>query len=286
MQALTNPRVTPWVLRLGLVNLGVLLLLETLFISPGLFSALAFDPRHALERPWTFVTYMFVHGSLLHFLMNMLFLWLFGSQLEARLNDDGRAPLRFVAFYLFCGIGAAAAALVISGFTPVAPFVGASGAVLGIVVGLAMAAPDSDALGDISARTVAVWVVGFNVVMLLPFLRAGSGIAYEAHLGGALAGYLYFRMQQLRPQVVTPPRRPAQRPVMVQPGAAEMERPEGATPAAPPRTAAQVETDPVSREIDRVLDKISAQGMASLTSDERRFLDEVARKKRGQNERA
>ena len=56
MQSFSHPRVTPWVLRLGLANLAVLLLLETLFISPGLHRALAFDPVHALQRPWTFVT--------------------------------------------------------------------------------------------------------------------------------------------------------------------------------------------------------------------------------------
>lgn len=280
MQAFTNPRVTPWVFRLGMANVVVLLLLETLFISDGLFRVLAFDPRHALERPWTFLTYMFVHGSLLHLILNILWLWLFGSQLEARMSEDGRHPHRFVLFYLFCGVGAAGFALLLSSFAPISPFVGASGAVLGIVVGLAMIAPDSDALGSISARTVAVWMVGFNVIMALPFLRIGSNIAYEAHLGGALAGYLFFRLQQFRPQAATVPRRPAQRPVMVQPGAAEMERPERATAAAAPRPARQAEADPVSREMDRVLDKISAQGIASLTTDERRFLDEVARKKR------
>ena len=107
MQSFSHPRVTPWVLRLGLANLAVLLLLETLFISPGLHRALAFDPVHALQRPWTFVTYMFVHANLLHLLVNMLILWFFGSQLEARMSEDGRHPWRFVAFYLFCGIGAA-----------------------------------------------------------------------------------------------------------------------------------------------------------------------------------
>jgi hypothetical protein len=59
-----------------------------------------------------------------------------------------------------------------------------------------------------------------------------------------------------------------------------MERPEAVAAAAPARPAPQVDVDPVSREMDRVLDKISAQGMASLTADERRFLDEVARRKR------
>ncbi len=280
MQSFSHPRVTPWVLRLGLANLAVLLLLETLFISPGLHRALAFDPVHALQRPWTFVTYMFVHANLLHLLVNMLILWFFGSQLEARMSEDGRHPWRFVTFYLFCGIGAAIFAMILASISPLPPFVGASGACLGLVVGIAMLAPEAEVLGSITARNIAIWMVGLNVVLALPFFRVGSNVAYEAHLGGALAGYLYFRMQLMRPAAPAAPRRPAQRPVMVQPGAAHMERPEAVAAAAPARPVPQVEVDPVSREMDRVLDKISAQGMASLTADERRFLDEVARRKR------
>lgn len=280
MQSFSHPRVTPWVLRLGLANLAVLLLLETLFISPGLHRALAFDPVHALQRPWTFVTYMFVHANLLHLLVNMLILWFFGSQLEARMSEDGRHPWRFVTFYLFCGIGAAIFAMILASISPLPPFVGASGACLGLVVGIAMLAPEAEVLGSITARSIAIWMVGLNVVLALPFFRVGSNVAYEAHLGGALAGYLYFRMQLMRPAPPAAPRRPAQRPVMVQPGAAHMERPEAVAAAAPARPVPQVEVDPVSREMDRVLDKISAQGMASLTADERRFLDEVARRKR------
>jgi membrane associated rhomboid family serine protease len=283
MQSLTHPRITPWVLRLGLANVAVLLLLETLFISPGLHRALSFDPALAGREPWTFLTYMFVHGDLLHLLVNLAMLYVFGCQLEARMAQDGRHPSRFLVFYLYCGIGAALFATLFSALAPVNPFVGASGAVLGVVVGLAMMAPEAEVIGGINARTAAVWLVGFNLVMALPFLPFRSGIAYEAHVGGAMAGYLYFRLQQLRPEAPPPARRPAQRPVMVQPGAAEMEHPEHATPTTPVRRARAPEPDPVAREIDRVLDKISAQGIGSLTADERRFLDEVARRKRTQN---
>ena len=283
MQSFTHPRVTPWVLRIGLANVAVLLLLETLLISPTLHRALSFDPSQAAREPWTTVTYMFVHADLLHLLVNLGMLYLFGCQLEARLSQDGRHPQRFLTFYLYCGIGAALFATLFSAITPVGPFVGASGAVLGVVVGLAMVAPDAEVVGGINARTLAVWIVGFNLIMALPFLPFRSGIAYEAHVGGAIAGYLFFRMQQLRPEPTPPPRRPAQRPVMVQPGAAEMEHPERSVPAAPARPTRTSEPDPVAREMDRVLDKISAEGMASLTPDERRFLDEVAKRKRGQN---
>ena len=283
MQAISHPRMTPWVTRLIIANAVVLLLLETVFTSDGVFRALAFDPATALSRPWTFFTYMFVHADLLHLLANSLGLWMLGSAVEQRLGGE-----KFLFFYLYCGVGAAIFALLLSKFALVQPFVGASGAILGLAVALAVLWPDAEMLVipipiPMKARTFAIVLVAFNAIMALPFLRGNSNIAYEAHLGGALFGYLFFRLQALGPENSTP-RRPVQRPVMVQPGAAEAERPRrvpaAAAPASMPSRGGEV--DPVAREMDRVLDKISAEGIESLTADERRFLDDIARQKRQQ----
>lgn len=283
MQAISQPRMTPWVLRLILINAAVLLLLDTLFTSEGAFRALAFDPANAVVRPWTFVTYMFVHADLLHLLANSLGLWMLGSAVEQRMGGD-----KFLFFYFFCGVGAALFALALSRFTVVGPFVGASGAVLGLAVALAVLYPDAELILfpipiPMKARTFAILLVGFNAIMALPFLRGGSNIAYEAHLGGALFGYLFFRFHAYGPEQ-TAPRRAVQRPVMVQPGAAEAERPRRVAAAVSPATlpSRSVEVDPVAREMDRVLDKISAEGLGSLTPDERRFLDDIAKQKRQQ----
>lgn len=283
MQAISHPRMTPWVTRLIIANAVVLLLLETVFTSEGAFRALAFDPANALNRPWTFLTYMFVHAGLLHLLANSLGLWMLGSAVEQRLGGE-----KFLLYYIYCGVGAAFFALLLSRFTAVAPFVGASGSVLGLAVALAILWPDAEMIVipipiPMKARTFAILLVGFNAIMALPFLRGGSNVAYEAHLGGALFGYLFFRLQSVGPES-SAPRRQVQRPVMVQPGAAEAERPRrvpaaAATAAAPSRSG---DADPVAREMDRVLDKISAEGLASLTPDERRFLDDIAKQKRQQ----
>lgn len=283
MQAISHPRMTPWVLRLIIANAVVLLLLDTVFTSEGVIRALAFDPATAITRPWTFVTYMFVHADLLHLLANSLGLWMLGSAVEQRLGGD-----KFLLYYFFCGVGAAIFALLLSRVAIVPPFVGASGAVLGLAVALAILWPDAEMVLipipiPMKARTFAILLVGFNAIMALPFLRGNSNIAYEAHLGGALFGYLFFRFQSFGPES-SAPRRTVQRPVMVQPGAAEAERsrraPVAAAPASLPSRGADV--DPVAREMDRVLDKISAEGLASLTPDERRFLDDIAKQKRQQ----
>jgi membrane associated rhomboid family serine protease len=276
MQPFPSLRLTPWVVRLSIANAVVLLLLLTIFTSPAAIDVLAFTPSAALTRPWTFVTYMFVHGGLWHLASNTLGLLIFGSAVESRMGSRS-----FLLFYLYCGIGAALFALGLSGFTSIGSFVGASGAVLGVAIAFAMFWPDAEIMLfplpiPMRARTLAIILVAFNVVMAL---RPGtSGIAYEAHLGGALFGYLFFRIQSLSRRSPSEPPRSVERVVMVQSGSGESDR--RSTPVTPVRPRRRIDADPVAAEVDRVLDKISEKGMASLTAAERQFLDEVARKKK------
>ena len=270
-------RLTPWVGRLIIANAVVLLLLLTVFTSPSLQAALRFAPGEALHRPWTFVTYMFVHAGLLHLLSNMLVLFVFGPPVEHRIG--GRA---FILYYLYCGIGAAVLSLVLSGImsSAAAPVVGASGAVLGVAVAFALLWPDAELLVfplsmPVKARTLILALVGLDIV--LSQVTPRDGVAHLAHVGGAGFGYLFFRLQALSRRSPRQPPRAVDRVVMVQSGAAEPER---RTPPVPLRPRRRAETDPVAAEVDRVLDKISEQGMNSLTPAERRFLDEVARKKK------
>jgi membrane associated rhomboid family serine protease len=275
MNSSASNRLTPWVGRLIIANAVVLLLLLTIFTSPALVEALRFAPGEALRRPWTFVTYMFVHAGLLHLLGNMLMLFFFGPPVEHRLG--GRA---FILYYLYCGIGAAVLSLALSGIMSSAPFVGASGAVLGVGVAFAMLWPDAELLvfplpTPVKARTFIVVVIGLDIVFSQVAPR--DGIAHLAHVGGAAFGYLFFRLQALSRRSPHPPPRAVERVVMVQSGAAEPER---RTPPVPIRPRRHADADPVAAEVDRVLDKISEQGIDSLTAAERRFLDEVSRQKK------
>jgi membrane associated rhomboid family serine protease len=269
-------RLTPWVGRLIIANAVVLLLLMTVFTSPALQEALRFAPGEALRRPWTFVSYMFVHAGLLHLLGNMLMLYVFGPAVEHRLG--GRA---FILYYLYCGIGAAVLSLALAGLMPTAPIVGASGAVLGVGVAFALLWPDAELMVfplpmPVKARTFILVLVGLDVVFSQ--LTPNDGVAHLAHVGGAAFGYLFFRLQALSRRSPHPPPRAVERVVMVQSGAAEpsQHRP----PPAPIRPRRRADADPVAAEVDRVLDKISEQGMNSLTAAERRFLDEVSRQKK------
>ncbi len=272
-------RLTPWVGRLIIANAVVLLLLMTVFTSPALQEALRFAPGEALRRPWTFVTYMFVHAGLLHLLGNMLMLFVFGPAVEHRLG--GRA---FLLYYLYCGIGAAVLSLALSGVMPTAAIVGASGAVLGVGVAFALLWPDAELLVfplpmPVKARTFILVLIGLDVIFSQ--LTPNDGVAHLAHIGGAAFGYLFFRLQALSRRSPHPPPRAVERVVMVQSGGAEPAQ--HRTPPAPIRPRRRADADPVAAEVDRVLDKISQQGMNSLTAAERRFLDEVSRQKKQEN---
>jgi membrane associated rhomboid family serine protease len=261
--------------RLIIANAVVLLLLMTLFPSRDVFQALQFSPRTALTRPWTFVSYMFVHANLLHLLGNMLMLFVFGAAVESRMGNRN-----FLMYYLFCGVGAAVFSLLLAGVMPIGAFVGASGAVLGVAVAFASFWPDAELIVfpipiPIKARTLVIGLVALDFIGSR--LWPNDGIAHIAHVGGALFGYLFFRVQSLSRRSASQPSRTVERVVMVQSGSSEPER---RTPVTPMRPRRRIDSDPVAVEVDRVLDKISEKGLSSLTAAERRFLDEVAKKKK------
>lgn len=275
MNSSPSYRITPWVGRLIIANAVVLLLLMTLFTSRELFAALQFSPATALTRPWTFVSYMFVHAGLLHLLGNMLMLYVFGTAVESRMGSRN-----FLLYYLYCGVGAAVFSLLLAGVMPVGAFIGASGAVLGVAVAFAYFWPDAELIVfpipfPIKARTLVIGLLVFDVVAWR--LWPNDGIAHLAHVGGALFGYLFFRLQTLSRRTPSQPARTVERVVMVQSGSSELDR---HTPATPMRPRRRIDSDPVAAEVDRVLDKISEKGISSLTPAERRFLDEVAKQKK------
>jgi membrane associated rhomboid family serine protease len=275
MKSSPSYRITPWVGRLIIANAVVLLLLMTLFTSREIFQALQFSPRTAFTRPWTFVTYLFVHAGLLHLLANMLMLYVFGTAVESRMGSR-----TFILYYLYCGVGAAVFSLLLGGIMPVGAFVGASGAVLGVAVAFAYFWPDAELIVfpipvPIKARTLVLGLVALDVIGSR--LWPNDGIAHLAHVGGALFGFFFFKVQSFSRRNPSEPARTVERVVMVQSGSSEPER---RTPVTPMRPRRGVDSDPVTAEVDRVLDKISQGGISSLTPAERRFLDEVARKKK------
>jgi membrane associated rhomboid family serine protease len=136
----------------------------------------------------TLITYQFLHGGILHLVSNMLFLWVFGDNVE-----DAMGHLRFLVFYLLCGV---VGALAHSAFLPASqfPLIGASGAVAGVIAAYLMLHPRVRiwvlAFRFVPLRVPAAWVLGFWVVMqfVMVVLAPADGVAWWAHVGGMAAG--------------------------------------------------------------------------------------------------
>ena len=145
----------------------------------------------------TIITYQFFHADLTHVVGNMIFLWVFGDDVERVL---GRG--RYLAFYLLCGV---IGGLVFGANDPhsTIELIGASGAVAGVVVGYVMLRPCAKItvlLGIIPLRISAYWVVGLFIISQLWNLGASSKseVAYWCHFGGMLGGALLFPLLKPR----------------------------------------------------------------------------------------
>ena len=263
---------TPWVRRLIVANLVVFLLQVTLFVSPAFLITFGFAPLAAVARPWTFLTYMFLHANFLHLAVNLLALFVFGPQVEERMGGGA-----FLRYYLLCGLGGAALSFVLMQFRPVALVVGASAPVYGVLLAFAWAWPDQPINVFLLPTPIpAKWLVTFYVAvtLVLALLPTSDGVAHLAHLGGFATGFLYLKVGDWRlGRAERTLRRRTEPSVLVHPGRA-------ARASDAPKPPRRVERDPAQAEIDRVLDKISARGIDSLTPAERRFLTEMSRKMR------
>lgn len=266
-------RLTPWVTRLIVINGAVLLFLATVFTAPRFLTGLSFDPAAFGSRPWTVLTYMFVHDNVFHLALNSLVLFVFGPPVERRLG--GR---RFIAYYLYCGVGAALFALSLAALLRIDPFVGASGAAYGISLGFVLFWPAAELrLFPLPvAMTARSLFVGLLTVDVALGLWGNDGIAHFAHFGGALAGYAFFRLQSLTT------RRPTARPVPMarRPVVTPMRVQETAADLAPPVPMIDRRPEISDDEVDRLLDKIAQCGIESLTSQERKVLSDASERKR------
>ena len=239
---------TPWVLRLLIANVVMFFVQQTV---PGATSLLMFVPSQVLVHPWTIVTYMFLHGGFGHIFFNMLALYFFGPPVEQRLGGN-----RFITLYLISGIVGALFSIVLG-----VPVIGASGAVMGVSLAFAKFWPRQQVLIWGVLPIEARWLVMiYAAIDILGFAGYGTrGIANLAHLGG-LAGALLYLLYLERRQ-----------------GARRFKA--TATPKVSDTALGgwqKVDRNSIHAvnrdEVDRILDKINASGINSLTPQERQFL--------------
>ena len=245
-----------------------------------------FSPGQAIIglEVWRFVTYMFLHGGIGHILFNMLGLWMFGSQIESRW---GRGP--FLLYYFVCGIGGALTygLFKLFGMDAFIPMVGASGAVYGILLAYGMMFPEAIILiGLILPMKAKYAVILFGLIELLStFSGSSGGVAHWAHLGGMGAGFLFLRLTIPSLRAGTGLRNPFQRwrrkrrlRVVSPEARGDAGRPRTARPAGPARPAEGPPPSADRAQVDAILDKISREGLQSLTAQEQEVLRRAGRR--------
>jgi membrane associated rhomboid family serine protease len=241
---------TPWVKRLLIANIGMFFVQQTM---PGVTESLMFVPSAALLRPWTIITYMFLHGGFTHILFNMLGLYFFGPRVEQRLGAN-----RFLWLYFLSGI---CGALLSFWLAPHSALIGASAAVYGVLLAFARFWPTDKIYIYGVLPLEARWLVIITVLMAIYSGLNGStgGVADFAHLGGYVGAYLYLKWleetkgsKRFRELAVAAP------PLQQLTGWKRVNL----------QSVHELNRD----EVNRILDKINASGLSSLTAQEKQFL--------------
>ena len=162
-------------------------------------------PPALVPVPLTILTAMFMHGGWIHLLSNMLYLWIFGDNIEDRLGH-----LRYLSFYVLCGL-IASLFHIFTNLNSQVPSLGASGAIAGVMGAYMVLFPKA------RIRTLLILVVFIQVVRIPAIIvlgywiliqvlsgfaefgsRTGSGIAWFAHIGGFVAGFVLITIMRKR----------------------------------------------------------------------------------------
>lgn len=185
-------RLTPFVKTLIIINVSVFFLNSSFLLDGKLTELLGLNPSRAVYglQVWQFVTYMFVHGSLIHLLFNMLALWMFGGPVEEAMGSR-----KFINYYFLTGLGAAFFVCV---FFWNSVTIGASGAIYGLLAAFGMIFPDAVVLVFfLFPMRAKYFVLLFAAIQLWATIANNGGesdsIAYFAHIGGFVTGYLYLK---------------------------------------------------------------------------------------------
>jgi membrane associated rhomboid family serine protease len=249
---------------------------------------------HELSRGyvWTLFTYMFVHGSVGHFLLNMMLLWFAGRSVQQYFGSR-----HFALIYLLAGIMGASAEMAVNGYArgdTITPLIGASASAFGLLMALAVVMPEEEITAFIYfiipvrlrlwtlAKGLFLIQIAFGLVgVFFHILPEGLQIAYFAHLGGAASGWFYARSLGYggRPMTYASQWQPSpavRRPALARTRARRaIDLEEEAVPPAPNKPA-----DPVASLIEEVvnplLDKINQHGKDSLTEEEKRALESAS----------
>jgi membrane associated rhomboid family serine protease len=199
---------------------------------------------------WQFITYMFLHSIYdpWHIVINMLALWMFGSEVERAMGTK-----KFLTMYFTAGVFAGIFCCI---FTPNNPILGASGAIFAIEIAFAMFFPNTTVIFFIfpmKAKYLIMIFVGITIFNCL--MPAGGNVAHFAHLGGLLYGFLFVRYEPKFSNLLIS--------WQIQQQEKEYKKEEE-----------------LKRKVDQLLDKVNREGMKNLTRKERAFLRNASKQYR------
>jgi len=255
--------ISPVIKYLLIINTGLFLienifridLSGTLGLVPGRFFA---DFPNTIYQP---LTYMFLHANFLHLFFNMFVLWMFGTEIE---NTWGSKS--FLKFYLYCGLGGAVLSLIFNsgsaGFTTVngiqvpIRIIGASGAIYGVLVAYWMMFPRRILLLFFVLPMQVKWAI--PLLFVLNFLISGPQVAHLAHLGGAIVGFAYLKLDWR-----------LYRPINWIRGI-KARRQEAK------QTKNRKQAEEIMSRVDRILDKINEVGIENISKEDKKFLEDAS----------
>jgi membrane associated rhomboid family serine protease len=229
---------------------------------------------------WQLISYQFMHGGFSHIFFNMLFLWMFGMEIE---NFWGSK--RFLTFYLTCGVVAGIFQLVLPALfdEPLGPTIGASGAIFGVLVAFGMLFPDRYIFLYFLIPIKAKYFIVLSIILEFYSIPSGGNVAHIAHLGGALAGFILVLIYK-RPTVYKDPFASSSK------GNSNIfDSFKNASNVFKKKDDAEdanyyeikgdkKEPDISQEEIDKILDKISQSGYQNLSEREKKVLFEASKR--------
>ena len=239
-----------------LISCGVMYVLQMIF--PGLTRALGLVPAEFFSdfpnRIYQIVTYMFLHGGFFHIFWNLFALWMFGTEIERTWGSR-----TFGKFYLLAGISGAILTLIFNN-SQFSATIGASAAVYGVLIAYWRLFPEREVYIWFLLPVKVKWFVPiFMLIGFLPFiLGRDNGVAHLAHLGGAVFGYLYlkldWRWKSLGRKV---------KDLRYKRQEAKLQK-------------RRQEAEDIMKRVDDILDKINDVGIENISKADRKFLEEAS----------
>lgn len=209
-------------------------------------------PNHLFQP----LTYMFLHGGIWHLVFNMLALWMFGTEIEYTWGSKS-----FAKFYLLAGLSGAVTTLIFQASSPIA-VVGASAGIYGVLIAYWLMFPERYLYIYFLIPVKVKWAI--PGIMILVFLTGGAKIAHLAHLGGALFGLVYLKMDWRRGKFGS-----WWRGMGYRRNEAKLEK-------------KRMKAEETMKRVDEILDKINEVGIDNISAEDRKFLEEASSRLSGE----